>query len=343
MQNYPHISWIDHLRVFATFSVILLHTGFDILFQYGTIPDSAWWAANIYFGPARFCVPAFLMISGALLLPKVNESLEDFLKKRLSRVLLPFLFWSLLYIFWDTLAKIYHGERLTAGQIMQFAFFQLKNGACGHLWYIYMLIGIYLFFPIVRIWINHCNENTIKYFLLIWSITLIIQFPFIEKFFPDITLQYFAGYIGFPVLGYYLMKKEVRLKLSVILLLSGILITVVGTYLISRHEGAFSHMLYDYLTPNVALTSAGFFLLFKSTTFGPGKYASLISFFSKYSYGIFLIHIFVLRMLAWCEITGHFIHPLIGIPLTATICFLASSIIIFGVNKVPYGKYISGN
>ena len=40
--------WIDYLRVFATFGVILLHTAAPLANQYGIVSNYDWWTGNIY-------------------------------------------------------------------------------------------------------------------------------------------------------------------------------------------------------------------------------------------------------------------------------------------------------
>src|ERR1700748_2984293 len=89
--------WINSLRLIALFAVIVLHTAAVPLGQYGHIPLNTWLTADFYNALVRFAVPVFVMITGALLLHRQYE-LGDFLKKRLGRVLVPFLFWSLVYI-----------------------------------------------------------------------------------------------------------------------------------------------------------------------------------------------------------------------------------------------------
>jgi len=53
--------------------------------------------ANIYGSIARISVPLFFMMSGYLLLPR-TESLRSFYTKRMPKVVLPFIFWSVIYL-----------------------------------------------------------------------------------------------------------------------------------------------------------------------------------------------------------------------------------------------------
>jgi surface polysaccharide O-acyltransferase-like enzyme len=335
------------LRVLATFGVIVIHVAAGILSQYGSIINFDWWIGNIYDSSVRFCIPIFLMISGALILSKTYKSIGEYLKKRALRIVLPFLFWSMIYIASSLFHKFYHGEHMTIAELITFVFIQLKKGASFHLWYVYMIIGLYLFFPIIGKWINKSNENEIKYFIGIWLLAAIASLPFMQKNFPGINLTYFSGYIGFPVLGYYLSRKtfsnpDREKAISILLILTGILITIFGTYFITRNKGFMDESFYERLSPNVILVSIGIFLLFKNSTKFSTRTSSVILFFSKYSYGIYLIHILVLWKLGLLGFSIFSINPVIGIPVTAMLCFIISTLIIFGVNKLPWGKYISG-
>ena len=64
----PHFFFADVLRALAVFAVIILHIASDYVEHYGEISNSDWWAANIYNGLVRFCVPMFVVLSGAFLL-----------------------------------------------------------------------------------------------------------------------------------------------------------------------------------------------------------------------------------------------------------------------------------
>ncbi len=342
MKN-ENLDFINSLRVLATFSVIFLHVAANILYQYGTISNLDWWSGNIYDSSVRFCVPIFLMISGSLIFSKNYESTGEFLKKRVLRILLPFCFWSIIYIAVGLSQKFIHGEYLSLIEVLKFVFVKLRSGASFHLWYIYMVIGLYLFFPIIGKWLHNSNNNEIKYFLGIWLLTVFINMPYVKKLMPNIDISYFSGYIGFPILGYYLSNIHINFEkkkvIYVLMLFTGILITILGTYFATSYKGSFYGGFYSYLSPNVILASVGIFLFFKDFVSFNSK---SILFFSKYSYGTYLIHILVLIVLRKIGLTYAFINPIIGIPITSVLCFVFSTLIIWGVNKLPFGKYISG-
>src|ERR1700749_2914497 len=95
-----NINWISNLRLLALYAVIILHCSSPLLAGYGKVPASDWWVGDFFNAITRFAVPVFVMITGALLLNRDYE-IGDFLKKRLTRVVVPFLFWSLVYIWYS--------------------------------------------------------------------------------------------------------------------------------------------------------------------------------------------------------------------------------------------------
>lgn len=338
-----NLYWIEALRVLATFSVIVLHISSALIVQYGIESNLNWFIANVYDSATRFAVPVFLMISGALILPKTYPSIKEYLNKRLARILLPFLFWSIIYIAKELYFRGQRGEFNSSNEILDFIVVSFKNGACFHLWFIYLIIGLYLFFPILSKWLNNSSKRETEYFLVIWLVSIIAALPLVNNYFPKINISYFSGFIGFPVLGYYLSRLNFNFKnkkaIYVLSVLFGIIITILGTYFLTKQDGALNQSFYEYLSLNVILVSAAIFLLFKDFIKGNSK---IILFFSKYSYGIYLVHILIIWTLSRFGFNYTFIHPAISIPLTAVLCLILSAFIIYSVNKLPYGKYISG-
>ena len=94
-------TYISVLRIVCCLSVIILHTNGI----FWTRPHGKLWvSANFLETFFYFAVPVFFMISGATLLDyREKYSTKVFLKKRFSKTLLPFIFWSLaagLYNAW---------------------------------------------------------------------------------------------------------------------------------------------------------------------------------------------------------------------------------------------------
>lgn len=342
MKQEKKILWADNLRAIATIGAILLHVSAPLLSQDQPISSLSWWVGNIYDSSVRFCVPVFVMLTGALLLSKDYE-LTDFLRKRFFRVVFPFVFWSLVYIIFNLSLRVLHGENISAPDILFYVFTQLRDGSSYHLWFVYMIIGLYLIIPIIGKWIRNSNDKEILYFLLVWLCVMILNQPGLLTVKPGIDLTYFTGFIGYLVLGHYLTIKSFSKSIyPILLILIGVLITIFGTYYSSLNNGSLDELFYNYLTPNVLMISTGIFLLFKHKQIRSKSLAKIRDFISRYSFGIYLVHILILSVLSKAGITGNLGNPIIGIPLTTLICLIMSAGVIYTLNKLPYGKFISG-
>ncbi len=337
--------WADNLRVLATVSVIVQHVAANTLNPYNNNITTYWWIASIYDGLTRFCVPVFIILTGALLLHK-EYNLGDFLKIKFSRIVLPFLFWSIIYIAFEINSRATN-RYVPFSEISETAFTMLRTGSAYHMWYIYVIIGLYLFIPILGKWIRNATENEILYFLGIWFIVVLFNQPYISVFNlrPNVDLTYFSGFIGYLVLGYYLNTKKFKNTQKVnlvglLLFLVGNFVTIYGYYYTCR-GGVTNNMFYDYLAPNVIAVAIGTFLLFKNYDF-KSKTSKIVAFLSKYSYGIYLVHILILSEFAKRNWYFHYENPLYNIPLNVLLCLCGSTLVIYILNRIPIIKKMAG-
>ena len=339
LKNY---AWADYLRVFATCSVVFLHSAAPgVNLPLGSIN---YWVSHLSDSAVRACVPLFIMLTGALILPN-EKTLLNYLKKRISRIVLPFIFWSIIYIVYNYYTKQQSLEALNGlFAKLKFVYYNLQVGASYHLWYVYTIIGIYLFIPIISRWISTATAEEKVYFLLIWCATLFANYPFVAKFIIAIDLRYFSGYIGYLVLGYYLahlqIKRATGVRLSILAITTGFLITLLATHHINQQSNCFIGTYYEYLTPNVLLMAAGVFYLFRISSWNP--ISGIPKFISRNSYNIYLCHLLILELLKKYNITGFTINPIIGIPIMTIICLTLASLSAWLIRKSYIGKYISG-
>ncbi|MHB8207651.1 acyltransferase, partial [Mucilaginibacter sp.] len=175
--KFQQLDWINNLRVLAMFLVVILHTTSPLIMAYGKVPNTYWLIADFYNALARFGVPVFVMITGALLLSRDYE-LGDFLKRRLWRIIPAFIFWSLVYI-----AYSWYDEDIafTTDVLIniKIVLHLLKIGASYHLWYVYMLIGLYFIIPILSKFVRNATDKEILYFLLLWLAVMALNQPYL--------------------------------------------------------------------------------------------------------------------------------------------------------------------
>lgn len=332
---------MDMARVVACFMVVLLHVAalnFSVF-------DEQWWASNFYDSLTRSCVPLFLMITGVLLLGK-QESMPVFFRKRFVRVLPPLLFWSLFYMIWNA----WHGEHY--GVWYEWLRTMAKGPVTFHLWYLYAIVGIYLFVPFLKkIW-NSTGDTEKKIYLAVWA--LVSCWPTLKTVLgidADLMTVYgvgpFFGLVGYLFLGAYLHEcyQQQQDRRKYVLGSAGLFavfaaLTMGATYAYSLYAGKPDPLFYDYLSPFVLVSSVcAFNVLYglgaRAATFaGPLKQASACTL------GVYCIHIFILHRVddATEIMTG---SAWWSIPLMAVCVFLLSMAAIMVMRRFRPFTYVT--
>lgn len=340
-----NIAWINNLRLIAMLAVVVLHTASPLLFNYKTEPISSWIAGDVYNAIVRFAVPVFVMITGALLLGR-DYQLGDFLKKRIGRLLLPFLFWSLVYVGYQWYIEIITFPN-DAWACIKLVLHQLKTGTSYHLWYVYLLFGLYFIIPVLSKFVKNASEKELLYFIAIWLVTIMINTPYLTRFETAVELRYFSGYIGYLVLGYYLANKQFNLPkptlIASLIFICSTAVIALGTYHLELKDHELSTYFYEPVGPFVVVLSASAFLIAKNTSIKLNqKLTNLFYNASKYTLGIYFSHALILNILELNDITYKIFNPALSIPLVAFLCFGLSWLLIFIMNKLPLFKYLAG-
>ena len=326
-QKNQHIVWLDVVRFIAMFTVVCCHCTDPFNFYPGTAPNIGeikLWGA-IYGSVLRPCVPLFVMITGALLLP-VRGDTSTFYKKRIPRVFYPFFIWSVLYNLFPWITGLlglnpqiildffpYAGE-----EVMQQSFsVSLKyilmipfnfSILAVHMWYIYLLIGLYLYLPVFSAWVEKASERAKLMFLLAWGVTLLL--PYYYQFVSNYLwgtcswnsfgmLYAFAGFNGYLLLGHYLKNLEWSLKKTLAI---GIPMFAVGyavTFLGFRHITALPEytdemleLFFTYCSLNVVMMTIPVFMLAKKVKVNSERMKKALANLTVCGFGIYMIHYF---------------------------------------------------
>lgn len=326
-QKNQHIVWLDVVRFIAMFTVVCCHCTDPFNFYPGTAPNIGeikLWGA-IYGSVLRPCVPLFVMITGALLLP-VRGDASTFYKKRIPRVFYPFLIWSVLYNLFPWITGLlglnpqiildffpYAGEevmRQSFSVSLEYILMIPFNFSilAVHMWYIYLLIGLYLYLPVFSAWVEKASERAKLMFLLAWGVTLLL--PYYYQFVSNYLwgtcswnsfgmLYAFAGFNGYLLLGHYLKNLEWSLKKTLAI---GIPMFAVGyavTFLGFRHITALPEytdemleLFFTYCSLNVVMMTIPVFMLAKKVKVNSERMKKALANLTVCGFGIYMIHYF---------------------------------------------------
>lgn len=200
MTNVKHrIIEYDIMRIVACFCVIMIHVAVfdqDTLFDYKSLDYQA---IKLWGILSRWAVPAFVMLSGMMILPRADEtSIKSLMKQRVFRMLFAYVAWSGIYSFYNTyiLGNIYSTSKIKT-------FIDGCFSGEIHMWYLPMLAGLYLASPLLAILVKKTEQKWIKYWLVcLFTFTSVI--PFIMKLdikFVSTVIGSINGYMELQFMG----------------------------------------------------------------------------------------------------------------------------------------------
>jgi len=288
------------------------------------------------------------MLSGALLLQpsKINEPLRVFFKKRLNRIALPFIFWGAAFFAWDIFVN---HDTFSVNFIVQ----GILTGPYNHFWFLYMLGGLYLLTPVLRIVVGYADWKVVRYFFVIWFLgtSIVPLFGLFGLYSLNLNVFPLVGWLGYFLLGAYLPKMRIRSSILYAALLVGFAWTIIGTYVAAATVGGtYSLYFYDYLTANVVLASVSLFMLLLTMPVHirnpPSFSKKLLHQVSQNTLPIYLFHVMILESLQ----KGYFgftisvttMNPVLEIPLITAVTFFVSFGIIYLLKKMPYARKLLG-
>ncbi|WP_372881646.1 acyltransferase [Psychromonas sp.] len=343
INNPPRQSvfYLDFLRCIAVFAVVAIHVLGPFRYLYGEIPDSQWFAATAINAITRWAVPVFMMISGALLLSSQRPfDCEDYLSKRVAKVVLPFLGWSLIYSF---IAGFMVNDRFTGTWSMietsRVIEHSAKDPVWYHLWFFYDFIPLYFVIPLLLPVLKKVPPELMKLLIISWMVLYLMKWLKVESFLQ----QNLILYTGYLLLGWYLFNRDNsgQLKYWVIAGVSMLIMNTWGSWLLAIETGRYSSFYMGYKTLNTVIIAAMLFVMAQRYAENiQGKLRILIAVIAKYSLGIYLLHPLLLIPVRNLDngFYSWFVSNWLAIPLiTVVIVFLSLCSVVL-LAKIPLVK-----
>lgn len=362
---------IDLLRVLACFLVIHQHCAQQFYAITGKVEvgdDTFFVAINSALG--RICVPLFVMVSGYFLLP-MRGTLKDFMKRRMSRIVTPFIVWYAIYCVFFI---FYNGDSPMQAVKNFFGLFINFMGPLEHLWYIYMIIGLYLIVPIISPWVERASKRELQFYLSLWLISGLL--PYLHAYVsPEMwgecfwnsnsMLYWFTGFGGYLLAGHYLRRfGAFNVLSSIAMIVIGWVPTAVLFIQRMYQYSDFEHleMSFNFGSLGVILMSLGVFSLFMHLRWkGESAIGRLFSDMAAKGYGMYLGHIVILLLThtllcnyypdifkvatgdgyTYHRIWGNVPAVLVAVPIHACITFILTYALMKLLSLVPkLGKWI---
>ena len=353
------ILWVDIIRAVSAFGVIFTHVTMIIVNYWDKKPlvrgDEVWWTTSVFYAfLARSALGLFFMISGYLLLPSQTDTLS-FLKKRLWKIIVPLVFWGVFYILW-------HGDYPEDPvKAVKYIISSLASGNLEfHMWFMYTFIGLYLFVPILSIFIKNAKESDIWYYVAIWFLLgpiFSLIFWLSGHFIALTQFGYFSGFIGFFLLGYLLGHREFDRKWVIaiwMLLPLWAVAETYGMYRETRIEKYMGDQWFDTLTVHVAPYTALMFIALKGLGIRIqqrlAEYSKAPIFWealSRASLGIILIHVIILEYMyigiGNFHLAPYDFHPALSVPVISVISYAICFVLVNIIQRIPVVRHIVGS
>jgi surface polysaccharide O-acyltransferase-like enzyme len=323
-------AWIERLRVWAALAVIVLHvSGFPFRAYVGT-PTPCWLLANFWNSGTRWAVPAYVVLSGYLLLhPPRRESPLGFWRRRAARIGVPLLFWGALYALWN-------GAR-TLPEVMQAVLVRANAGY--HLWFLYMLAVLYAATPLLRALLSRLGPKAAAAACAAcFLVTLHVPGvpPLLRAESLPRWLELAAPYPGYFLLGGLLRRQGpgTRMLVPALAAAASLAVTVGGMALLARHHGSLaSRAFQDAASPNVIVMAWSLCVLARNS--GDHFPGARLQRFAPAVLGVYLVHPLVLGLLWKAGLSVEFFPCWFAVPAMSACVAILSLAIALALRRLP--------
>ncbi len=279
------IFYFDVLRVVAAIAVVAIHVIGPYRYLTGEIPEFDWIFAIGMNGASRWAVPIFIMITGALLLADQRKlSWGYFIKRRVFKVLIPFLAWSIFYAALSGISLQNVNYYEMTDTLRQF----FQKETYYHLGFFYYFIPLYFLIPLLRPIAQMRDQRPFLCLLSLWFLLITFKLMGMRYGLAEDVLLY-GGYL---LLGYQLYRSEVPFWGMLTAGVGALLATEYTAISASLEKESYTSLgWFSYTTINTALIAAMVFVLCQciSVTLSDASQANIEK-ISRHTLGIYLVH-----------------------------------------------------
>lgn len=227
-------------------------------------------------------------------------------QKRFGKTLVPFLIWSVISAIWYYI--VYHARPEGIREVVDGI---LNTRYVDIYWFFPALFSVYLCIPILSCIPEKYRKRIFGYAILVYFVLealapLVCNLMHIE-FNEGFEMPAVGGYLIYTLLGYWIDNYELSKKWRCVIYaaaLGGFLLMLVGTQILSLKNGTVDTTFKEYRNVPCILYSTGIFLFFKNikNEKALGCLAKLTAPFSSLTFGIYLVHFYLVQMVAIYQI-----------------------------------------
>lgn len=330
------VIYYDLLKVISIFAVIIMHIIGNTIntFNLNGFSKEIY---NFICIICYFAVPIFVMVSGGIFLnPNKKIEINNIIKKYCLRILLCLFIFGFVY----SMLEIYFNTKtLNLEMILE----SIKNIITGnlwaHMWYLYLIFGLYLLTPIFRIITKNVNEKEYKYLLILLFIftILINDINSILNLNIAFNILIYSPYVLLYFLGDYSNRYEIKEKIKKVIYLSSFISIII--IFLNNFFNLFSFYNFSYTCLLVFNIILSIFIFIKDRKIKLNKFIISIS---ECSLGIYLIHQLIINIIfKLLKVDIILDYPYICLVIYVLITFIISYVITYLLRKINLiNKYI---
>ena len=301
-ETKERIPYISRIRTISSFAIVILHT-FTMyhMAMKESMTGTEEYVTRVIPRLMMWAVPCFVMVTGILLLDeKRNLTIRRLLTRYVLRMLIVLLLFTAIFFCLDVWMN---KDSFSSGDFFTVLKKFLTDGSWAHLWYLYLLIGLYLLMPVYRLVAKHAGKETLIYLGIVLLIFLSL-IPTWERLGGDSPGFYICVSSVFPLylfLGYMIHRGDLKFGMIVgaVLLLAGALTIIILSGIdFGEKQAGMEKLFGNYAFLPVIILSAGAFVLLRGKNGNSGgKMSKVWAFLDRYSFGVYLTHLIYLRIL----------------------------------------------